>query len=83
MQFATVNEQDEQQMAIQEEAGEHVSFRKIEELESFGVAKTDIKKLKEGGYHTVEAVCINTNVLFVNSSYCCHFCRYPILLCAN
>jgi hypothetical protein len=25
-------------------------------MESFGVAKTDIKKLKEGGYHTIEAV---------------------------
>ena len=34
-----------------------VSFRKIEEMESFGVAKADITKLKAGGYHTIEAVC--------------------------
>lgn len=33
------------------------SFHKIEELEQFGINKTDIMKLKTGGYHTIEAVC--------------------------
>lgn len=36
-----------------------VSFHRIEELESYGVNKTDITKLKAGGFHTVEAVRIN------------------------
>lgn len=33
-----------------------VSFRKVEELENFGVNKTDVTKLKNAGYHTIEAV---------------------------
>jgi hypothetical protein len=33
-----------------------VSFKKVEELENFGINKTDIKKLKEGGYNTVQSV---------------------------
>ncbi len=33
-----------------------VSFRRIEELEQYGVAKTDISKLKAGGFHTIESV---------------------------
>ena len=32
------------------------SFRKIEELENYSVARTDIVKLKAGGYHTIESV---------------------------
>ncbi len=42
----------------QEQVGEEqqMSFHKIEELESFGINKTDITKLKGGGYHTIEAV---------------------------
>lgn len=42
----------------QEETGQEVavSFRRIEELEQYGVNKTDITKLKAGGYHTVESV---------------------------
>lgn len=35
-----------------------VSFRKVEELENFGIAKTDIGKLKASGFHTVEAVSV-------------------------
>lgn len=31
-------------------------FRKIEELENYSVAKTDIMKLKLGGFHTLESV---------------------------
>lgn len=33
-----------------------VCYRKVEELESFGVNKQDIAKLKTGGYHTIESV---------------------------
>lgn len=41
----------------QEEAFEAPTlFRKIEELESFNVNKQDINKLKEAGFHTIEAV---------------------------
>lgn len=32
------------------------SYKKIEEMENYGVNKTDIIKLKAGGYHTIEAV---------------------------
>lgn len=36
---------------------EHVScFHKIEELESHGIAAADIKKLKAGGYNTIESI---------------------------
>ena len=31
-------------------------FRKVEELENYSVAKTDIMKLKAGGFHTLESV---------------------------
>lgn len=33
-----------------------VSFHRIDELEQFGINKTDISKLKNGGFHTIEAV---------------------------
>lgn len=55
MQFAAEHDEQQQEMEQEMEA-DRVSFRKIEEMESFGVAKPDIKKLKEGGYHTIEAV---------------------------
>lgn len=48
-------EQDNNDVAREDE-GQHASFRKIEELESFGVNKTDLTKLKSGGYHTIESV---------------------------
>jgi DNA-binding Xre family transcriptional regulator len=40
----------------QEEYQMQNSFKKIEELENYGINKTDIIKLKAGGYHTIEAV---------------------------
>lgn len=40
----------------QEEYQVQTSFKKIEELENYGINKTDIIKLKSGGYHTIEAV---------------------------
>jgi copper(I)-binding protein len=47
----------EQQHELQQQDDQQqVSFRKIEELESFGINKTDIVKLKSGGYHTIESV---------------------------
>lgn len=33
-----------------------MSFKKIEELENHGIAKVDIKKLKEAGYNTIESI---------------------------
>jgi len=33
-----------------------VSFKKVEELENFSVNKTDIQKLKLGGYNTIESI---------------------------
>jgi len=49
-----LQEEQAEQHQIQEE--QPLSFRKIEELESFGIAKTDITKLKQGGFHTIEAI---------------------------
>lgn len=37
-----------------------VCYHKVEELESHGVAKVDITKLKNGGYHTIEAIAHST-----------------------
>lgn len=47
---------DAEESAFQTEEQQQYSFRKIEELESFGINKTDIIKLKSGGYHTIESV---------------------------
>ena len=50
------------EMEYQREQGQmemetmQTSFHKIEELEQYGINKTDIMKLKTGGYHTIEAV---------------------------
>jgi hypothetical protein len=46
---------DQQQAELEEY--QQVSFRRIEELEQYGIAKPDIQKLKSGGYHTIESVC--------------------------
>ena len=48
----------EENVALEgEEAyGQAVSFRRIEELENFGINRQDITKLKSGGFHTVEAI---------------------------
>ncbi len=49
-------EQAYQNDQLGQEESHQVSFRRIEELEQFGVNKTDITKLKAGGYHTIESV---------------------------
>eukprot|EP01039_Chlorochromonas_danica_P004108 gene4108-4502_t len=49
-----------QQDQGQQEEYIQVSFRKIEELEQYGVAKTDIQKLKTGGFHTIESIAHST-----------------------
>lgn len=54
---AAHEEQDENHHVQQE--GPKI-FSKIEELESHGVNKGDIKKLKEGGYNTIESVAHST-----------------------
>lgn len=35
------------------------TFQRIEELESHGISKQDIQKLKAAGYHTIESVIIS------------------------
>lgn len=37
-----------------------VSYRKIDEMENFGINKTDIIKLKAGGFNTIESVAHST-----------------------
>ena len=37
-----------------------VSFRKIEELENYGVNRVDISKLKSSGFHTLESLAHST-----------------------
>ena len=37
-----------------------VSFRRIEELENFGVNRVDITKLKSSGFHTLESLAHST-----------------------
>lgn len=56
MQFAAQHQVDEMQQDDAQAQAPVVSFKKIEELESYGVAKVDINKLKTAGYHTIEAV---------------------------
>lgn len=46
----------EQQGAQQGLESGVTAFHKVEELEQYGVNKTDIQKLKQGGFHTIEAV---------------------------
>lgn len=53
MMSATDTHEGEEQR--QEEAPS--TFQKIEELESHGITKQDIQKLKTAGYHTIESVC--------------------------
>ena len=50
------NQHMQQEGEGEAEENQQTSFRKIEEMENFGVNKTDIIKLKAGGYHTIEAV---------------------------
>ena len=44
---------------VQEEE-QAMAFSKIEELESYGINKTDINKLKQGGFHTIESISHST-----------------------
>jgi hypothetical protein len=41
-------------------SGAATGFRKVEELENYSVAKTDIMKLKTGGFHTLESIAHNS-----------------------
>lgn len=44
----------------QEPGGEEeevvATFKRVEELENYGMNKNDIAKLKAGGFHTIEAI---------------------------
>jgi hypothetical protein len=61
------------------EEGQQVSFRRIEELEQYGIAKTDITKLKHAGFHTIESVSrLFVDLFFKKIIYICHF-RNPSL----
>jgi DNA repair protein RAD51 len=52
--------EEQENEANNEQQYQTVSFHKIEELESYGINKQDIQKLKLGGYHTVEAIAHST-----------------------
>ena len=52
----------------QEEYQMQSTFKKIEELENYGINRTDITKLKAGGYHTIESVNI-FDILFLNKPF--------------
>jgi hypothetical protein len=49
-------DQFDESEAVQGQEYQQISFRKIEELEQYGVNKADVTKLKNGGLHTIEAV---------------------------
>mmetsp|Transcript_4188 Transcript_4188/g.4347 ORF Transcript_4188/g.4347 Transcript_4188/m.4347 type:complete len:343 (+) Transcript_4188:219-1247(+) len=57
-----MNDQEEnyQQQEEEQHAGAAGGFRKVEELENYSVAKTDITKLKTGGFHTLESIAHNS-----------------------
>jgi DNA repair protein RAD51 len=48
-----VQEQQEEDVVSEDEA---IGFNPIEELESAGISAVDVRKLKESGFHTVQAV---------------------------
>ena len=47
---------EDEYMDAQAEEYQQTTFKRIEELEQYGISKPDIQKLKAGGYHTIEAV---------------------------
>ena len=49
-------EEDHEAENIDTNQFQAVCFRKIEELENYGINKTDVKKLKDGGYNTIQSV---------------------------
>lgn len=55
-----VQEEIAQDAAYQENVDQQVPFNLVEGLEGPGIASTDIKKLKEAGYCTVESVAFAT-----------------------
>lgn len=46
----------EEQAINQQEEFQSVSFHRIEELEQYGIQRSDIAKLKSAGFHTIESV---------------------------
>ena len=54
------NDENENENANIEDAVAPTTFHRIEELESHGINKQDIVKLKAGGYHTIESVAHST-----------------------
>jgi DNA repair protein RAD51 len=53
------HEQEHEHEQVQYEE-QPMAFRKIEELESYGINKNDINKLKQGGFHTIESISHST-----------------------
>ena len=51
------HEHEQEQVQYEEQP---MAFRKIEELESYGINKNDINKLKQGGFHTIESISHST-----------------------
>ncbi len=54
--FESMQQEEHSNEELEADEFQQVSFHKIEELEQHGVAKSDIQKLKGGGFHTIEAV---------------------------
>jgi len=51
----------EEHMIHEEEADDEVSFAEVDKLTSVGINTGDVKKLKEGGFHTVASVIMATS----------------------
>lgn len=51
---------EDEYMDVQAEEYQQTTFKRIEELEQYGISKPDIQKLKAGGYHTIEAIAHST-----------------------
>ena len=53
---AEVNNENLQNRQDEQMDEQQVSFRKIEEMENFGINRADITKLKAGGFNTIESI---------------------------
>lgn len=55
-----VQREEENEAEVEVENQQVVAYKKVEELENYGINKTDISKLKTGGYNTIESVAHST-----------------------
>jgi hypothetical protein len=57
---------EDEYMDAQAEEYQQTTFKRIEELEQYGISKPDIQKLKAGGYHTIEAVSSSCAIFYMH-----------------